>query len=162
MFHLVKYMYGHISQGRLLEVMKLPHLLGYDNFLWEKKRTKRPTLSARLHSVSWSLLCKRCYSGNNSCRCSWSNELDAASSGTNGLSSWTGVFNCHWSSACATANWAFRRYVVYVFFLPKQLTEVCSLCLVIYMLWLSFILGLILIFPCFKLFITHIIIPKNN
>ena len=103
-------------------------------FLWEKKSTKMPPLSARLHSVSQSLLFKRCYSGNNSCRCSWSNELDAGSSDTNGLPSWIGVFNCHWSSACATTNWAFRRYVVYVFFLPKQLTEVCSLCLVIYML----------------------------
>ena len=155
-FHLVKYMYGQ-SQGRLLEVMKLPHLLGYDNFFMRKKKsTKRPPLSARLHSVSQSLLFKRCYSGNNSCRCSWSNELDAGSSGTNGLPSWIGVFNCHWSSACATTNWAFRRNVVYVFFLPKQLTEVCSLCLVIYMLWFSFILGLILIFPCFKLFITHV------
>ena len=31
------------------------------------------------------------------------------------------------------------------------------------MLWFSFILGLILIFPCFKLFITHIIIyPKTK
>ena len=30
------------------------------------------------------------------CRCSWSiDELDASSSGTNGLPSWTGVFICH-------------------------------------------------------------------
>ena len=58
-FHLVKYMYGQ-SQGRLLEVMKLPHLLGYDNFFMRKKKsTKRPPLSARLYSVSRSLLFKR-------------------------------------------------------------------------------------------------------
>ena len=109
-----------------------PSSSGYDSFFMRKKKsTERPPLSARLHSVSQSLLFKRCYSGNNSCRCSCSNELDAGSSGTNGLPSWTGVFNCHWSSACATANRAFRRYVVHVFFLPKQLTVVCSLCLVI-------------------------------
>ena len=37
-------MYGH-SQGRLLEVMKLPHLLGYDNFfnMRKKKHQKAPT-----------------------------------------------------------------------------------------------------------------------
>ena len=52
--------------------------------------------------------------------------------------------------------------MLFMYSLPKQLTEVCSLCLVIYMLWFSFILGLILIFPCFKLFITHIIMPKNK
>ena len=43
-FHLVKYMYGQ-SQGRLLEVMKLPHLLqAMIVFLWEKKKhRKAPT-----------------------------------------------------------------------------------------------------------------------
>ena len=142
--------------------MKLSHLLGYDNFLWEKKKHQKAPTFCHLITFCKSIFAERCYLGNNSCRCSWSNELDASSSGTNGLPSWTGVFNCHWSSACTTTNWAFRRYVVYVFFLPNQLTEVCSLCLVIYMLWFSFILGLILIFPCFKLFITHIIIPKNK
>ena len=39
-FHLVKYMYGQ-SQGRLLEVMKLPHLLGYDNFFMRKKKAPK-------------------------------------------------------------------------------------------------------------------------
>ena len=36
-FHLVKYIYGQ-SQGRVLEVMKLPHVLGYDNFFMRKKK----------------------------------------------------------------------------------------------------------------------------
>ena len=40
-FHLVKYMYGQ-SQGRLLEVMKLPHLLrAMIVFLWEKKKAPK-------------------------------------------------------------------------------------------------------------------------
>ena len=39
-FHLVKYIYGQ-SQGRVLEVMKLPHVLGYDNFFMRKKKAPK-------------------------------------------------------------------------------------------------------------------------
>ena len=158
-----------IDRAGYWRLWNYPIFLAMIIFYEKKKSTKRPPFSARLHSIFSrsllfkSLLFKRCYLGNNSCRCSWSNELDASSSGTNGLPSWTGVFNCHWSSACATANWAFRRYVVYVFFFPKQLTEVCSLCLiVIYMLWFSFILGLILIFLVSNSLSHTLLYPKTK